>query len=263
MKKQLMLWGLIFCLLVSAAGCSKEASRTDQQAQPVNLTVAAAASLTDVSKELSKVYTAAHPNVTITYNFAASGTLQKQIEEGAPADLFISAAKSQMDNLAAKQLIIAASRQNLLGNELVLIGPKDSGLTGFDGLTGAAIGKIAIGTPESVPAGQYAKDTLISMGLWDKLQSKLVQAKDVRAVLTYVETGNVDAGLVYRTDAATKSTVKIVAAAPPGSSKPIVYPMAILASSKQQPEAQKFADFLASEEAMQVFARYGFTQPAQ
>ncbi|MEQ8202117.1 MAG: molybdate ABC transporter substrate-binding protein, partial [Syntrophomonadaceae bacterium] len=204
-----------------------------------------------------------HPNVTITYNLAASGTLQQQIEQGAPADMFISAGKSQMDALEQKGLIVASSRKNVVGNELVLVAGKDSKLSGFEGLSDPAVKKIAIGTPESVPAGQYAKDTLTTMGLWDKLTSKLVQAKDVRAVLNYVETGNVDAGLVYRTDAATSTTVKIVAAAPAGSSKPIVYPMAIIASSKQPQEAQQFEDFLASDEATQVFAKYGFTKPAK
>lgn len=261
MKK---VWILIALLVLSliCVGCSKS-TPTTQQSQPVSLTVSAAASLTDVAKELQTIYTAKHPNVTITYNFGASGTLQQQIEQGAPADVFISAGKAQMDALAQKGLIVDSSRKNVVGNELVLVAGKESKLTGFDGLTDAAVKKIAIGTPESVPAGQYAKDTLTTMGQWDKLQSKMVQAKDVRAVLNYVETGNVDAGLVYRTDAATSTAVKIVAAAPAGSSKPIVYPMAIIASSKQQQEAQQFEDFLASDEAMQIFAKYGFTKPVQ
>lgn len=262
MKKQWIILSLIIFTLALVAGCSKSAPPTTQN-QPVSLTIAAAASLTDVGNELKTLYTGKNPNVTITYNFAASGTLQQQIEQGAPVDLFISAGKSQMDALSAKQLIVEPSRKNLVGNELVLISKKDRTLSGFEGLTGTTINKIAIGTPESVPAGQYAKDTLTAMGLWDKLQSKLVMAKDVRAVLTYVETGNVDAGLVYRTDAATSTAAKIVAAAPDGSSKPIVYPVAIITSSKQQAEAQKFEEFLASDEAMQVFAKYGFIKPAQ
>ncbi len=261
MKRLWILIGLMIFIL-SCAGCSASAPAS-APTQPISLTVAAAASLTDVSKELQTIYTTKHPNVTITYNLAASGTLQQQIEQGAPVDLFISAGKSQMDALEQKGLIVASSRKNMVGNELVLVSGQDSKLTGFEGLTDTTVTKIAIGTPESVPAGQYAKDTLTSMGLWDKLQSKLVQAKDVRAVLNYVETGNVDAGLVYRTDAATTAAVKIVAAAPAGSSKPIVYPMAVIAASQHQPEAQNFVDFLVSEEAAQVFAKYGFTKPAQ
>jgi len=253
-------------LALACVGCSSQptsAPAPTPQAQPVTLTVAAAASLTDVAKELQTVYSTKHPNLTIAYTLAASGTLQQQIEQGAPVDLFISAGKSQMDALEQKGLIVTATRKNVVGNELVLVAGKDSKLNAFDGLKDATVKKIAIGTPESVPAGQYAKDTLTTLGMWDQLQPKLIQAKDVRSVLNYVETGEVDAGLVYRTDAATSDKVKIVAAAPAGSSKPIIYPMAIIASSKHQQEAQQFEDFLTSAEATQLFAKYGFTKPAQ
>ena len=253
-------------LALACVGCSSQpasAPAPTTQTQPVTLTVAAAASLTDVAKELQTVYSTKHPNVTIAYTLAASGTLQQQIEQGAPVDLFISAGKSQMDALEQKGLIVTATRKNVVGNELVLVAGKDSKLTAFDGLKDATVKKIAIGTPESVPAGQYAKDTLTTLGMWDQLQPKFIQAKDVRSVLNYVETGEVDAGLVYRTDAATSDKVKIVAAAPAGSSKPIIYPMAIIASSKHQQEAQQFEDFLASAEAAQLFEKYGFTKPAQ
>ncbi len=269
MKKRLWLLIGLMILALACVGCSSQPAPApapaEQAKQPVTLTVAAAASLTDVAKELQTVYSTKNPNVTIAYTLAASGTLQQQIEEGAPVDLFISAGKSQMDALEQKGLIVTASRKNVVGNELVLVAGKDSKLTAFDGLKEATVKKIAIGTPESVPAGQYAKDTLTTMGMWDQLQSqsKFVQAKDVRSVLNYVETGEVDAGLVYRTDAATSDKVKIVAAAPAGSSKPIIYPMAVIASSKQQQEAQQFEDFLTSAEATQLFEKYGFTKPAQ
>ena len=262
------IWLLIGLMIMALAlvGCSSQPASTPTpttQAQPVTLTVAAAASLTDVAKELQTVYSTKHPNVSIAYTLAASGTLQQQIEQGAPVDLFISAGKSQMDALEQKGLIVTATRKNVVGNELVLVASKDSKLNAFDGLKDVTVKKIAIGTPESVPAGQYAKDTLTTLGMWDQLQPKLIQAKDVRSVLNYVETGEVDAGLVYRTDAATSDKVKIVAAAPAGSSKPIIYPMAIIASSKHQQEAQQFEDFLASAEATQLFEKYGFTKPAQ
>jgi len=265
MKRLWILIGLMI-LALACVGCSSQptsAPAPTPQAQPVTLTVAAAASLTDVAKELQTVYSTKHPNLTIAYTLAASGTLQQQIEQGAPVDLFISAGKSQMDALEQKGLIVTATRKNVVGNELVLVAGKDSKLNAFDGLKDATVKKIAIGTPESVPAGQYAKDTLTTLGMWDQLQPKLIQAKDVRSVLNYVETGEVDAGLVYRTDAATSDKVKIVAAAPAGSSKPIIYPMAIIASSKHQQEAQQFEDFLTSAEATQLFAKYGFTKPAQ
>ncbi len=256
MKKYLILLGLMLFSISAIIGCSSSKQAT--QAEPVNLMIAAAASLQDASQELQTIYTAKNPNIKITYNFAASGTLQKQIEQGAPVDLFISAGKSQMDALAQKKLITDTSHKNLLSNELVLIAKKDTALTSFDDLTNKSVGKISIGTPETVPAGQYAKDTLTTMKLWDKIQTKLVMAKDVREVLTWVETGNVDAGLVYRSDTVQSKASKIVAAAPADSSKPIVYPMAIIASSKHPQEAADFETFLASDEAMQVFIKYGF-----
>jgi molybdate transport system substrate-binding protein len=256
MKKILAFLALVLFITVSVIGCGgkKEQAKTG----PVNLTISAASSLQDAAKELKALYESNNTGVTITMNLASSGTLQKQIEEGAPADLFISAGKSQMDALSQKGLIIEESRKNLLGNELVLIAGKDSNLAGFEELTGENVKKVSIGTPETVPAGQYAKETLISLKLWDQLQPKMVLAKDVRQVLTYVETGNVDAGLLYRTDAATSASVKMISAAPAGANKPIVYPMAVIKSTKYQKETEKFASFLQSNEAVSVFEKYGF-----
>ena len=256
MKKILVFLVLMLFIVASIAGCggTKEQSKTE----PVNLNISAAASLQDAAGELKTIYETKNAGITITLNLAASGTLQKQIEEGAPSDLFISAGKSQMDALAQKGLIVDTSRKDLLGNELVLITGKDNQLTEFNDLTGANVKKISIGTPETVPAGKYAKDTLTTLNLWEQLQPKMVLAKDVRQVLTYVETGNVDAGLVYRTDAAISDKVKIVAAAPAGSSAPIVYPMAVIKSTKHQQEAEAFAAFLTSDDAVKVFEKYGF-----
>ncbi|OPY58552.1 MAG: Molybdate-binding periplasmic protein precursor [Pelotomaculum sp. PtaU1.Bin035] len=258
MKKILVFWALTLFVAAAAAGCGGAQERQEAKAGPVNLTVSAAASLKDAAEELKAIYEKQNAGLTIEYNFAASGTLQKQIEEGAPADLFISAGKSQMDALAKKGLIVDASHKDLLGNELVLIAGKDSKLTGFEGLTGESVKKISIGTPETVPAGQYAKETLTSLKLWDQLQPKMVLAKDVRQVLTYVESGNVDAGLVYRTDAIAGKEIKIVAAAPVGSNQPIVYPMAVIMSTKHQKEAEEYAKFLQSDDAVKVFEKYGF-----
>lgn len=243
----------VFAMTV-LAGCGGS-----RQAEQVGLLISAAASLQDVAEELKVIYEKQHTNVAITYNFASSGALQKQIEEGAPADLFISAGKSQMDALAEKGLLLENSRKDLLGNELVLIAGKDnSNITGFEDLTGAAVDKIAVGEPSSVPVGQYSKETLTAMNLWEQLEPKMVLAKDVRQVLTYVESGNVEAGLVYQTDAIISKDVKIVAAAPTGSSKPIVYPMAVIKDTKYQKEAGDFAEFLQSSEAGAAFEKYGF-----
>lgn len=256
MKKVLTFIAVVLLIAMTAMGCGK---KVEPQAEPVTLNILAAASLQDAAGELKTLYESKNAGTTLTLNLAASGTLQKQIEEGAPADLFISAGKTQVDALEQKGLLLEGSRKDLLGNELVLVAPKDSTLTSFDGLTGESVKKVSIGTPETVPAGQYAKETLTSLKMWDQLQSKMVLAKDVRQVLTYVETGNVDAGLVYRTDAASSDAVKTVAAAPEGSNKPIVYPMAIIKSTKYQKQTEEFAKFLQTDEAVKVFEKYGFT----
>jgi len=258
MKRNLSLLVLLFFAIVALVGCSGGSKQPQQQTEQVNLTIHAAASLQDAMAELEPIFKEKHPDVTLTFNFASSGALQKQIEEGAPADFFISAGKSQMDALQEKGLLVDSSRKDLLRNELVLIGGKDSQLTSFEELTSDKVEKISIGTPETVPAGQYAKEVLTNMNLWEALQPKMVLAKDVRQVLTYVETGNVDAGLVYRTDAMAGSDVKVIAAAPAEASKPIVYPMAVIKATKHQQEAEAFAAFLTTDEAVKVFEKYGF-----
>lgn len=258
--RKIISWLLISVSMVTfLTGCggSKEQT-TAPQAEPVNLTISAAASLKDAAEELKSLYAIEHQDVNITYNFGSSGTLQKQIEEGAPADLFISAGQRQMNALEEKGLIIKESRQDLLGNDLVLVVQKDSQITGFEDLTKPEVERISIGTPESVPAGQYAKDALIFMQLWDKLQPKLVLAKDVRQVLTYVETGNVAAGMVYSSDAVMGKDIKAVTTAPTDSHQPIVYPMAILKNTKNQKAVEEFTAFLSGEEAAKVFEKYGF-----
>jgi molybdate transport system substrate-binding protein len=261
MKKSIVIF-ILLLTVIFAGGCTKKEAQTPKMpavtAKTVNLTVAAAASLKDAANELKKTYVAKHPEVKITYNFAASGVLQQQIEQGAPVDLFISAGKKQMDALADKNLIVADSRKDLLGNDLVLIAGKDSTLKDFSGLTNPAIKKISIGTPATVPAGQYAQDALTSLKLYDQVKPKLVLAQDVRQVLTYVQTGNVEAGLVYKSDTYNVNNIKIVATAPENSHKPIVYPMAIIKASKNQTAAKAFADFLYSSEASVVFSKYQF-----
>ncbi|KUK83127.1 MAG: ABC-type molybdate transport system, periplasmic component [Pelotomaculum thermopropionicum] len=256
MKKILYILALTLLLTAVAAGCGSNEAKQNQE--PVNLTVSAAASLTDAVKELKTVYESQQNEVTITLNLASSGTLQKQIEEGAPADLFISASKAKMDALSEKGLIVEDSRKDILNNNIVLIAGKESSLTGFEDLTGNRVEKISIGVPESVPAGRYAKEVLISLGLWDKINSKLVLAKTVRQVLAYVENGNVDAGLVYSSDTTISNRIKILAAAPSDSHKPIVYPVAVIKSSQYQKEARDFSEFLQSDEAARVFQKYGF-----
>jgi molybdate transport system substrate-binding protein len=250
------LWGLTAVLfflgltVCTAAPVKKE----------VELYVAAAASLTDVMTELQTDYQQRRPEIQIYLNLASSGKLQTQIEQGAPADLFVSAAQKQMDALEKQALIRKATRLDLLENQLVLVMLQDSKLTarGFADLTADSVKKIGIGAPESVPAGQYAKEVLINLKIWDQLREKLVLGINVRSVLTYVETGNVTAGIVYRTDAAISNRVKIVAAAPKGSHQPIIYPAAVLTNAKQPRAAAEFLKYLTSDAAKKIFNKYGF-----
>ena len=167
------------------------------------LTISAAASLKDAIVDEETTYRQSGAIIAFANNFGSSGTFAAQIGQGAPVDIFMSAAAKPMDDLAANGLIVTGTRRNLLRNTLVLIAPLDSKLRGFQGLTDKSIRLIALGDPASVPAGQYGKQTLLSFHLWEQLSAKIVLGKDVRQVLTYVETGNADAGLVYATDAMT------------------------------------------------------------
>jgi len=240
-----------------ASGCSTR----PPQAPPVNITVSAAASLSDVLKEIDNLYAQNETNVTITTNFASSGTLQTQIENGAPVDLFISAAPTQMDNLQKKDLLLNYTRVNLLNNKVVLVVPNDStlGITSFNDLALDKVKKIAVGDPKSVPAGTYAQQAFDQLGITTKIQPKEVLAGDVRQVLTYVEGNNVDAGIVYSTDALTSTKVKVVASGPAEINAKIVYPAAVIKASKNPDAARAYLNYLYSQQAKTVFEKYGFT----
>jgi molybdate transport system substrate-binding protein len=222
--------------------------------------VSAAISLKDALDEVAHLYEASHPNVAVKTTYGASGTLQAQIEQGAPVDVFLSAAPKQMDALAAKGLLLEGTRKDLLRNEIVLIVPADSSLkiTSFQDLTRADVKRVALGQPAAVPAGQYAKEVLTNFGIYDAVNSKAVLAKDVREVLTFVETGNVDAGIVYSTDALSSSKVRIVARAPENTHSPVIYPVAVIKDSKNPAIAREFTDFLSGPQARAVFRKYGF-----
>lgn len=227
--------------------------------ESVELTISVAASVQDAMKEIQTAYQAEAPNVTLTYNFGSSGSLAQQIAQGAPTDIFLSASKKWMDDLEEKGEILAGSRQDLLQNAMVLIVPADkTDIADFKDFETDQVGKIAIGEPESVPAGGYAKEVLTALNLFDKIQPKLVFGKDVRQVLSYVETGNVDAGLVYATDAQISEQVEVIATAPPETHSPIVYPIAVVQDSENAEAAQAFVDFLSSDTAIAIFQGYGF-----
>jgi molybdate transport system substrate-binding protein len=197
--------------------------------------------------------------VDFSNNLGSSGTLAAQIDQGAPADVFLSAAAKPMDELEANGLIVVGTRRNLLRNSLVLIAPLDSKLRDFQGLADSSIRLIALGDPASVPAGQYGRQTLIALHLLDKLNSKFVFAKDVRQVLTYVETGNADAGLVYATDAQASGKVRVVATAPESTHDPIVYPAAVVKGTHNDEAARRFVEYLGNPAANAIFVKHGFT----
>ncbi len=263
MKNRLLSFMMASLLITSfLAGCSSEKSATPATPpQKVELNVSAAVSLKDALAEIQKNYETKNTTIKLIYNLGASGALQKQIEQGAPADLFISAAPKQMNDLEEKNLVNKATRKNLVENKLVVIVPTASTLniTTYEDLTKNDVQKVSIGETGSVPAGQYAQEVLKKLGIWDKIQSKAVLAKDVRTVLTYVETGNVEAGIVYKTDAVSSDKVKIAATAPEGSHQPILYPAAVLAGSKQEKAAADFLAYLSTPESKAIFEKYGFT----
>jgi molybdate transport system substrate-binding protein len=241
-------WILFFALF----GCLKSASAD-------TLLVSAAASMKDVLSTLAQSYKKQSRD-TVRFNFASSGTLQRQIENGAPVDLFVSAAEKNMDELQAQGLIEAATRRVLAGNRLVLIVPRSShsALRSFRDLAKPGVKRVAIGAPQSVPAGRYAQQVLTKLGIWQQVERKAVRGKDVREVLTQVEQGNVDAGIVYRTDAAISSKVSVVAVAPENLHAPIRYPMAVVSASQHKSAAQRFATFLMSASAKAILRRYQF-----
>ncbi|MCW3794925.1 molybdate ABC transporter substrate-binding protein [Paenibacillus sp. LS1] len=246
----------------AASGESSSAGNADPQ-EAVDLTISAAASLTDAMKEIETNFETANPNIALNFNFGASGALQQQIEQGAPADIFVSAATKNMNALVDENLIASGDQKNLLQNSLVAIVPADgtSTVTSETDLTSDSIKTVAIGIPESVPAGTYAKEALTNAKLWDELESKLVQGKDVRQVLQYVETGNADAGFVYKTDALTSDQVKIAFEVDKNSYTPANYPVGIIEGTKHRTEAEQFYAYLQTPEVLDIFEKYGFTIP--
>lgn len=258
---------LIIGVMLAIAGCGEAGENSGQVPETkVELTISAAASLTEAMKEIQTGYEKKNSSVKLNLNFGASGSLQQQIEQGAPVDLFISAAVKNMKALMDQQLIDADRQTVLLKNELVLVVPAASAegtakVSKLEDLTKPEIKHIAIGEPQSVPAGGYAKEALTHARLWDALQPKFVLSKDVRQVLTYVESGNAEAGFAYKTDAMTSPKVTVVSVIDPQSYQPIEYPAGIVKATQHIKEAEDFYQFLQSKEAAEVFVKYGFSVP--
>lgn len=264
MKKVAKIFSVLLSMVMifTLVGCGKKAETVTPKVQkPVTLTISAAASLKDSMDEIKKLYSKEKSNVTLNINYGSSGTLQQQIEQGADVDLFMSAAVKQMDALSQKGLLLEDTKVNLLGNTVVLIVKKDSSLTisDFKDLTSDSVKKIALGEPTTVPAGQYAAEILTKLNILDKVKAKAVNGKDVKEVLTWVETGNADAGIVYGTDAKASDKVKVIATATKDLYKtPVVYPVAVIKASKNTAEAKEFLKFLSGSKGKSVFEKYGF-----
>jgi molybdate transport system substrate-binding protein len=243
---------LIFLAVLAAAG-------------PVlggELVVFAAASLTDALKELGSTYEDS-TQIHVTYNFAASNLLARQIAAGAPADLFASADEAKMDWLEEKGMVVEGTRIALLSNTLVIVVGADSRLAIHSeaDLARPEVRSIAIAEPQTVPAGIYAKQHLQKLGLWNKVIDRVVPTENVRAALAAVEAGNVDAGIVYRTDAGISKKVRIAYEVPRATGPKISYPFAVLTSASDEAAARHFLDYLASPAGRAVFTRYGFLTP--
>jgi molybdate transport system substrate-binding protein len=233
---------------------------TTNKQKPSELSVFAAISLTDALGEIGTAFTA-ESGVKVYYNFAASTTLQRQLEKGASADVFISASPRQVVALEANGLLEAESRKDLLTNRLVLVSDDTAGISVETPINLAApeISRIAIGHPSIVPAGAYAKEALTHFGLWETLHPKLIFGADVRATLAYVTSGNVDVAIVYKTDTTLSHHIKVLYQMPAEAYTPIIYPAVVMKDSPRKQLARRFITYLQSADKCEIFEKYGFT----
>lgn len=258
--KKTIITCIIFLLIILFifTSCTKD-NRTETN-EKISITVSAAASLTDVLQEVKEQFEATYP-IEVSYNFAGSGTLAQQIERGAPVDLFISADEMHLQSLIEKQLLDETTKVDVTYNQLVLITGKNASakITSIDQLSPDNAGQIAIGNPDTVPAGKYTQQLLSNMEKWDVLVNQFIFTKDVRQVLTYVETENVNVGFVYETDAIQSKLVNVIDSADPSLHDVIAYPAAVTVQSNHEQAAIQFIDYLLSDEAQSIFSAYGFT----
>ncbi len=253
-KKYLKIFFLLTLIILMLATCNSPENKH-------SITIGAAASLGPALQEISALYHSTFPERTILLDLASSGTIVRQIEQGAPIDLFFSAAESKMQILENQDLLLDGSRQTVLQNSLVLVVPADNEQE-FTSITAALFnieGKLAIGEPESVPAGSYARQWLRSLGIWESIQERCVYTSTVRQALVYTERGETAAGIIYGSDAAGSLAVRIVAIAASDKTDPITYPLAITRQSEKRCEAEAFINWLLHEEsARKIFENHGF-----
>ncbi|WP_291649298.1 molybdate ABC transporter substrate-binding protein [Clostridium sp.] len=263
MKKKIALVLSILSLALSLFGCNKDKvsdNTNNSQEKESTITIAAAASLKNCMEDkLIPMFNEKYPNIKVQSTYDSSGKLQTQIEEGAEIDVFMSAATKQMNELNKKGLIEESSIVELLENKIVLIVPKEKNkdIKTFEDILKSD--KIAIGDPESVPAGQYAKELFENLKIWDQVSSKVSLGTNVTEVLTWVAEASADAGIVYSTDAASNEKVEVVLEAPEGSVSKVIYPLGIIKTTKNKEAAKSFTEFLQSEESIKVFESYGFS----
>lgn len=258
MKKILLpaFFNLIFILPIVLIACSK------QETKPVVLSILAGSSLKQPLKEIKELYSQQNPHVTITYGFSSSGMIQKAIEQGTTADAFITGSNGNIDDLQSKGFILPETHQNLVSSKMVLIVPKNATVIyNFTGLTSNKIKRLAVSDPQIGASGKHALETLTFMNILNQVKPKFVLAKTSVEVLSLVEEGKADAGILFATDALQSNRVKVVAIAPDNSHSPIFWPVAVLKTSQNIPEAKEFVEFLQSDRADSVFIKYGFIIP--
>ncbi|TFJ92273.1 molybdate ABC transporter substrate-binding protein [Lentibacillus salicampi] len=250
---------ITFVILILGAllftGCSNQGKTNDTE-----LMIAAASSLTETLSELKSAFEAEHPETTLTLNYGASGKLSQQIRSGAPVDVFLSADQKWMDRLADKDMIATDTRTDFIQNRLVLISSRGKSIPAdqLTDLPNVDVGQIAIGNPESVPAGDYAKQALREAGVWQALQDKLVYTSNAQQTLTYVESGNTDFGIVYNSDLKRSDLVKKILTVDESLHEPIKYPAAVTASSTSKEQAKAFIQFLQTDKAQSILQDSGF-----
>lgn len=243
---------LVLVLICSAGGAGAEERR--------EITVAAALSLKGAFEEIAVLYQAKHPNERVRFNFAASGVLQRQIEGGAPVDIFASASPREMEELERKKLLAAGSRRIFARNGMVLIAPKGAtpGINGLADLGMEKVKRVAIGNPATVPAGKYTEEVLRSLGLRDLVREKLVFAENVRQILDYTVRGEADAGIVFATDAVGVPGIVVAASAPVKSHSPALCSIAVTQGARNKAAAGAFIDMLLSPDGQSILRRRGF-----
>ncbi|NFT05522.1 molybdate ABC transporter substrate-binding protein [Clostridium botulinum] len=254
--------------IVLLSGCAKReiknSSAQSNNSEKIELNISAAASLKEAMADIQEKFKSIEPNTDLVVNYGSSGSLQQQIEQGAPCDIFISAGQSQMKKLDEENLLLESTKKDLVKNELVLIGPKSTAITSINDLKTDKVKKIAAGEPSSVPAGKYADETFNNLNIKSDIESKLVFAKDVKEVLAWSISGNADVGFVYLSDALNNKDAKIIETIPETCHSPITYPISIVKNTsksdvtKQVDTAKQFEDFLFTDDAKNIFEKYGY-----